>query len=169
MHNPLVLFSIEALDQLRKEEHYYFVRQSYPRGMKPSFREAFLITPYVTLEDAQKHYDAIKFDKRKWLYNIGEDKLDSLSVGWQLERLYTAATQPEGYLVYLNHLKDKEWKVPDELVSHIKKYIRRNTSWKPGGGQEINVTLSLQFGHFIIKLQYGGDKLQVPLDEVEKL
>ena len=167
MHNPLVLLFKEALDELIAQGHCYYIRQSYPRGKAPAVREAFLITPYTSFEQANKHYEAIKYDRRKYLYLIDDNKFDKISVEWERGKLYTAATQPEGYHVYLNRLKDRTWKCPAELGASIKGYIRRNTHWQTRGA-DIDVGLSLQFGELIINLEYQGDKLQVKLDEIEK-
>jgi hypothetical protein len=167
MHNPLVLLFKEALDELIAQGHYYYIRQSYPRGKTASVREAFLITPYTTYEQAGRHYEAIKYDRRKYLYLVDENKFDKLSAEWEKEKLYVAATQPEGYRVYLNRLKDRTWKCPAELGASIKSYINRKTHWKPRGA-DIDVSLSLQFGELIINLQYQGDTLRVKLDEIEK-
>lgn len=167
MHNPLVLFFKEALDELIAQGHYYYIRQSYPRGKTPAVREAFLITPYTTYEQATKHYEAIKYDHRKYLYAIDESKFERPGVEWERGKLYTAANQPAGYHIYLNRLKDRSWKCPAELGASIKSYIKRNTHWNPRGS-DIDVGLSLQFGELIINLQCQGDTLQVKLDEIEK-
>jgi hypothetical protein len=167
MHNPLVLLFKEALDELIAQGHYYYIRQSYPRGKTVDVREAFLITPYTTYEQANKHYEAIKYDRRKYLYLIDENKFDKLSVEWERDKLYVAATQPEGYRIYLNRLRDRSWKCPADLGARIKGYINQKTHWKPRGA-DIDVGLSLQFGELIINLQYQGDTLQVKLEEIEK-
>ncbi|WP_298737438.1 hypothetical protein [uncultured Chitinophaga sp.] len=167
MHNPLVLLFKEALDELIAQGHYYYIRQSYPRGKTAGVREAFLVTPYTTYEQANKHYEAIKSDRRRYLYLVDDGKYDKWSVEMERKKLYVAATQPEGYRVYLNRLKDRSWKCPAELGAKIKGYIKRNTHWKPRGA-DIEVGLSLQFGELVVNLEYQGDKVKVRLDEIEE-
>jgi hypothetical protein len=161
MHNPLKLLFKDALDELAKQGHLYYVRQSYTRGKTSQVKEAFLVTPYCDMETAAVHMQAIAHDHRKLIYNI-EDPL-------QKEKLYTAALQPEGYRVYLNRLKDREWKPDAQLVANIKKYIRLYTSWKPGKGSQINAELTLVFGELIINLQHEKDTRQISLNDLEKI
>jgi hypothetical protein len=161
MHNPLKLLFKDALDELVRQGNLYFVRQSYVRGKGPQVKEAFLVTPYSTLEEASQHMDAIQSDHRKLLYDI-QDPL-------QKEKLYTAASQPQGYKIYLNRLKDREWKPDAQLVARIKKYINLYTGWSLGKGAEINVELTLLFGELLLNLQHGKDTRQLSLNDLEKM
>lgn len=161
MHNPLKLLFKDALDELAAQGFQYFVRQSYARGKTSKIKEAFLITPYNTLEEATLHLQAIAPDNRKLLYDI-QDPI-------QKEKLYTAASQPEGYRIYLNRLKDHEWKPDAQPVASIKKYINLYTGWKPGIGTQINVELTLLFGELLINLQHGKDTRQISLNDLENM
>jgi hypothetical protein len=161
MHNPLKLLIKDALDELAAQGSRYFVRQSYPRGKTARLKEAFLITPYTAIESATEHLQAIQPDPRKLIYDI-QDPI-------QREKLYTAATQPQGYGVYLNRLKDHEWKPDAELVVRVKKYISMYTGWKPGRSTQINVELTLLFGELHLNLQHGKDTRQISLNDLEKL
>jgi hypothetical protein len=161
MHNPLKLLFKDALDELALQGHLYYVRQSYPRGKTAGVKEAFLLSPYCEMEAATQHMQAIAQDQRRQLYNIADppDK----------EKLYTAAAQPEGYRVYLNRLRDREWQPDAQLVACIKKYINLYTGWKPGKSTQINVELTLLFGELLINLQHGKDTRQLSLDDLEKM
>lgn len=161
MHNPLKLLFKDALDELAKQGHLFFVRQSYARGKTPQVKEAFLVTPYCDSATAEAHIQAIAHDHRKLVYDI----TDPL----QKEKLYTAASQPNGYLVYLNHLKDREWKPDAALVANIKKYIRLYTGWSPGRNTHINVELTLLFGELVINLRHEKDTRQISLNDLEKI
>ena len=161
MHNPLELLSKDALDELVRQGNLYFVRQSYVRGKGPQVKEAFLVTPYTTQEEASQHMDAIQPDHRKLLYDIQDPLLR--------QKLYTAAWQPQGYRIYLNRLKDREWKPDAQLVARIKKYINLYTGWSPGKGAGINVELTLVFGELLLNLQHGKDTRQISLNDLEKM
>jgi len=161
MHNPLKLLFKDALDELALQGHLYYVRQSYPRGKSSKVKEAFLLTPYCNVEAATEHMQAIAHDQRKQLYNI-EDPLHK-------EKLYTAASQPQGYHVYLNRLRDREWQPDAQLVACIKKYINLYTGWKPGKNTQIDVELTLLFGELLINLQHGKDTRQISLNDLEKI
>jgi len=161
MHNPLQLLFREALDELLLQGHAYFIRQSYPRGRTDaSIKEAFLLTPYKDPDTARLHLEAIRQDPRKLLYNALDPP--------QREKLYKAAAQPAGYRVYLNRLKDREWKPPAHLVAGIRQYIAR-AGWRPGRGKAINAELALHFGELIIKLQNGDREIQISLNDLEKI
>ena len=161
MHNPLKLLFKDALDELALQGHLYYVRQSYPRGRTAKVKEALLVTPYCDMEAATLHMQAIAQDHRKLIYNL-EDPLDK-------EKLYTAATQPQGYHVYLNRLRDHEWQPDAQLVACIKKYINLYTGWRPGRNTQIDVKLTLLFGELIINLQHGKDTRQISLNDLEKI
>lgn len=161
MHNPLKLLFKDALDELALQGHLYYVRQSYPRGKTAKVKEALLLTPYCDVEAATQHMNAISQDHRRLIYNI-EDPLHK-------EKLYTAATQPEGYRVYLNRLRDREWQPDAQLVACIKKYINLYTGWRPGRSTQIDVELTLLFGELVINLQHGKDTRQISLNDLEKI
>ncbi len=161
MHNPLKLLFKDALDELTLQGHRYYVRQSYPRGRTSKIKEAFLLTPYREAEDADLHMQAIAADHRRQRYNI-TDPLDR-------NKLYIAASQPNGYHVYLNHLREREWQPDAQLTACIKKYINLYTGWKPGRNTQIDVRLTLQFGELLINLQHGKDTRQISLNELEKI
>lgn len=158
MHNPLALLNISVLDGLIAAGHAYFVRQTYTRGKDPRMKEVLLISPYYSKTAAITHYNAIEEDKRKHIYTLDEK-----------EKLYHAATQPTGYLVYVALLKDKTWSPSYDIAAKIKRYIRSEASWKPERKDEVQAALYIVYGELFITLKLNKDEIKVPLSDIEKL
>ena len=164
MHNPLAILTPELLDGLITGGHRYFIRQSFIRGKNPldhETKEAFLITPYRDFSEVNAHLQAIKYDGRKYVYQIGDQ--------WELDKLYIAARQPEGYKVFVALLREPRWKPPKMLTPKINNYLRAYTRWKPERGIETRVNLFMQFGELFLILQYKSEEIKVPLLDIEKL
>ncbi|WP_343306722.1 hypothetical protein AAHN97_06380 [Chitinophaga niabensis] len=164
MHNPLALLTTQLLERLCASGFQYFVRQSFPRGMdhvQTDIIEAFLITPYKDFSQVNAHFQAIKFDKRKHVYQVD-------LVG-EKEKLTIAAGQPPGFKVFVSLLSTKKWVPPLDLYPKIKHYLRNHASWKPERGKGVNAGLFIQFGELYISIKYNHEEIKVPLDEIEKL
>lgn len=162
MHNPLALLTTQLLDSLLASGFQYFVRQSYPRGVDHSdvvTKEVFLITPYKDFSLVNQHFQAIKFDLRKYMY-------DTDHVG-EKEKLFIAASQPKGYKIFVSLLKEKKWKPPPQLGTSIKNYVRSFTKWKPDQG--ISAGLFLHFGELYIALKCSNQEIKIPLTDIERL
>ena len=163
MHNPLALLSREILEGLIESGHRYFVRQSYPRGKSPfdgKTKESFLITPYRGFSDVNPHFQAIKFDARKYVYQIDYPE--------ELKKLYAAAGQPDGYKIYVSLLRERRWRPSITLAPKIKSYLRANSKWKPDRNEEVRVSLFIQFGELFLTLQYRTQEIKVPLSDIDK-
>jgi len=163
MHNPLALFTTEVLDALLAQGFTIFVRQSYPRG-KDHFdtetKEAFLITPYKDIGEANQHFQHIQFDHRKYVYQVHRNE--------EVEKLKTAAGQPAGYKVYVDKLAAAEWRASVQLGAKIGNYIRVHTKWKARDGG-ITANLFLHFGELMLRISNGNEEIKISLSEVERL
>lgn len=157
MHNPLTPLFPKVVETLIDHGFKYFVRQSYPRGKTGDIKEAFLLTHYRELHEANAHFLTIRFDSRKYLYSISNAE--------EKARLMVAASQPEGYKVFVALIKDREWRPPHDLGRKVKSYLRSHGA---GSDRNINITLSLQFGELILNIQAGVTTLNIPLADVEK-
>lgn len=163
MHNPLALLTTELLNALLAHGFNFFVRQSYPRGrdhFDSALKEAFLITPYVEIGEAQRHFDHISSDPRRHLYQIHLPE--------ELEKLKIAASQPDGYKIYIDKLSAPRWRAPADMNSKIHRYLRTNTKWKAREG-EIAVNLFLHYGELMLRLTNGREEIKINLSEIERL
>lgn len=163
MHNPLALLTPDLLTSLIASGHKYFVRQTYRRGFNhfANLKEVFLISAYREFTEVNAHFQAIRFDQRKYIYQLDQSG--------EREKLFTAAGQPEGYRVFVALLKDKVWKPSPQLGQKITNYLRSYTKWKPQHGVKIDVNLYIQFGELFLNLRYLNEQLKVPLTEIEKI
>lgn len=160
MHNPLALLDPSLLEALIAAGHSSFVRQSYPRGGKAS-QEALLITPYRSPDEAFAHYEAIPADHRRHMYRV-EDTVD-------VDKLYIAAAQPTGFLVYIALLKEEDWDPDPVLKAKVKRWVGIHTNRRPGRKNELEAALCLQFGELFITLKYRDKEMPIPLSDIEKI
>lgn len=161
MHNPLALFTTEVLNALTAQGFTIFVRQSYPRGKDHSdtiTKEAFLITPYRDIGVANQHFQYIRFDTRKYIYQVHNPD--------ELEKLKLAATQPSGYKVFVDKLAAEEWHPTKQIMAKISSYLRVHTKWKPRENG-IRVNLFLHFGELMLRLTCGNEEIKIALREIE--
>jgi hypothetical protein len=96
MEPPLALLSAAGLHTLLENGFTLFVRQSYPAGSASTdtaIKETFLITPYKDIGEANQHYQQIRFDRRKYIYQAHHPE--------EIDKLLVAASQPPGYKVYV--------------------------------------------------------------------
>jgi len=162
MHNPLSLLREDLLEAMILAGNSFFVRQTFLRGINhldENAKGAFLFTHYKDRQKALAHVQSLSHDQYAKLYDVQifEDK----------EKLYAAASQPQGYQIFAAVLKDREWKPPAQLANHIKNYVSSYLKWKPRGKQSLSVSLLLEFGELYISLRSGEGEVKVPLKEVE--
>jgi hypothetical protein len=162
MHNPLQLYSPRLLNSLIRAGHKYFVRQTYKRGVNHFDAEpkgAFLISHYNDLSKAQQHYDALKDEEKRFLYDISNTE--------HLEKLKATAQQPTGYKIYTPLLLE-EWKPSRDMAEKIRAYINHKLRWRPGREERVHTNLFLEFGELFITLKFRGYNEEVPLSDIEK-
>lgn len=163
MHNPLAILSEDFLHALLLHGHKYFVRQSYPRGLDhfdTTLKEAFLFSAYKELTAAEKHFLHLTEDHRRQLYYIGQEG--------DIEKMRIAASQPNGYRIYVDKLATRTWKPPLDLKGKVTNYLRSNTKWK-SKDDPIDVALFLEYGELMLSLANGKEVLKIKLSEVERL
>ncbi|SKD10090.1 hypothetical protein SAMN05660461_5990 [Chitinophaga ginsengisegetis] len=163
MHNPLALFTTEVLNALLTHGFTIFVRQSYPRGkdhFDSNIKEAFLFTPYKDIGEANQHFQYIRYDVRKYVYQVQRVE--------EFERLKIAAAQPEGYKNYVDKLAAKQWRPSAQMGTKIGNYVRAHTKWKAREGS-ISVNLFLHYGELMLRLSNGAEEIKVKLSDVERL
>ncbi|RAJ87623.1 hypothetical protein CLV59_101384 [Chitinophaga dinghuensis] len=159
MYNPLVLFTKPLLTTLLNSGYSIFVRQSYLPGIEPgdnNTKEAFLITPYMDIGEANLHFQAIRFDKRKYIYQAHRQE--------EMDKLFIAASQPPGYKVFAAWLKEEHWAPSEELGHKLKRYISIHTNWRPN--HTVDVELFFKYGELFLSLRYGQEELKVPLHQI---
>jgi hypothetical protein len=159
------LFLPVYLDKLIKQNKIYLVTQTYYRGHENSNESQkinILVSAYEVLSDAEMHINAIKADKFTSLIYLDnpllKNKLDEMLHG-------------EKYTVYWNELKNKEEldKTVDSTFSdQIKKYIKRNTSWRIVADEPVTTNYEVSFGELFITLIYNNQQLSVKFEEIEK-
>lgn len=160
MHNPLAILQPSVLEGLLASGHRWYVRQQYPRGMRPALKGAFLISAYRSIGEARAHLEAIATDEYRRVYD-GEDATDR-------ERLFAAAAQPEGYHVYTALLAKRKWRPDPATGAAVKQYVRAHTNWKADRKEDLSVTLFIQFGELFLNLKTKQEEIKIPFSDIEK-
>lgn len=164
MFNPTYPFTKDVLDATVKRGCLYFVRNTYQR-LFDHFHEGikgyFLITHYSDSGKANAHYNSIPNDGNRFLYDWNNEE--------HRQKLYIAASQPEGFKVYSTYfLPDYKERITNGLKDKINKYMFKNTEWKPGKGEVINLDLYMQYGSLYATMSYNTQKIKVKFDDIEK-
>ncbi|MBO9727743.1 MAG: hypothetical protein J7623_03785 [Chitinophaga sp.] len=162
MHNPLALLSGELVTALLENGFTLFVRQSYAAGRTNTdihIREVFLITPYKDIGEANMHFQHIRFDSRKYIYQAHHPE--------EIAKLYKAASQPAGYKVYASLLQQEVWQPPLIMDPAVRRYISRKTTWRPDKEEAVQAELFLHYGELYFTLKYGDEEIKVPLSEID--
>jgi len=165
MLNPYTLLTPEIMKAMLQQP-MYFVRQYYGRGiLNNQSKETvpLLFTHYAHHETdnerAQRHMRLLMKDHYRFMYNSKNEN--------HLQKLLTAATQPEGYKIYIN-LLPRKWKATDDLKRKINIYmLHRLPWWKYNPADKLNVTLKERYGQLYIALLWKGQQTEVHLDEIE--
>lgn len=164
MHNPYTLLTPEILNATLKQQ-MYFVRQQYDRG-KDIYQNntmPLLLTHYghyeTDRERAERHMRLLWKDPYRYLYDTTKEE--------DIHKLKIAASQPEGYRVYIN-LLPKKWKAPEILKIRISTYVRHKLSWwNYTPADKLKVTLKERYGLLFIALLWRGQQTEVLLDDIE--
>jgi len=165
MLQPFELFLPVYLDRLIKLNKIYLVTQTNSRGNENSNESQkinILVSAYEILNDAEIHINAIKADKNASLIYLDnpllKNKLDEMLHG-------------EKYIVYWNELKNKEEldkMVDSSYNEQIKKYIKRNSSWRIGADETISTTYDVTFGELFVTFTFNTQQLRIKFEEIEK-
>lgn len=143
----------------------HFVRSTYKRGLNGKDTEckgAFLISHYHDPAEAERHFNAIKNDPHRFLYDARKPD--------QLEKLRQAATQPEGYKVYSKILiPGIEKKITTIFKEHTKRYLFKNTNWDLKGRVTITPFLYFQLGELYTRIAHQGDEIKIKFEELENI
>ncbi len=166
MLNPYTLLTPEILTAMLRQP-MYFVRQKYSRGnflYDPPEMQPLLLTHYaghaIDKERADRHMRLLMKDPFRFLYDSRDAR--------HLEKLVKAASQPEGYRVYIN-LLPKKWKPGDGLKVKISRYVREKIPWwKYSPAHKLNVTLKERYGELFIALLWKGQQTEILLEEIEE-
>lgn len=164
MYNPYTILTPALLEAMLRQP-MYFVRQQYPRGRDPLDPKAFplLLTHYahheIEKERAERHMRLLFKDPYRHLYDSTHPP--------DLEKLYKAANQPEGYRIYIN-LLPKEWKANALLKIRIGNYVREKMPWWYYSPKDkLRVTLRERYGELYIALLWKGQQTEVHLEDLE--
>lgn len=165
MYNPYTLFTTEILMAMTRQP-MYFVRQYYTRGSNhPEDKSVtpLLLTHYihheVDTERANRHMRLLFKDHYRSLYDSTKTE--------HMEKLKIAASQPDGYRVYIN-LLPKQWKASDAMKTKINLYMQNKLPWwRYSPADKLKVNLKERYGELYLGLLWKGHQAEVNLEEIE--
>ena len=164
MYNPYTILTPTILAAMLKQP-MYFVRQHYPRGTPHEDENIIplLFTHYIhhetDKERAERHKRLLLKDPYRFLYDS--------TLPEHAEKLKIAASQPEGFRIYIN-LLPRKWKAGDSLKLRISRYVREKLPWwNYSPKDKLNVTLKERYGELFIALLWRGQQTEVLLEDIE--
>ena len=164
MFNPFYPFTKDLRNAFIAQEKKYFVRQTFDRGKEPFCENvfgAYLISHYATLHEAKVHFDALKHDKKRFLYVWDNTE--------HQERLKAAATGIIGYKIYSSTFeKDWERHITDRMEKAIRLYVA-SFGWRPSRAEGLSTDFYQTFGELYIRLKYKTREVKVKFEEIENL
>lgn len=164
-YNPYAELNTELLLAMTKQS-MYFVRQYYARGEQEgsgNTRTPLLLTHYihheVDRERAERHMRLLGRDRYRFLYNS--------SLPEHFDKLLKAASQPEGYRIYIN-LLPKAWKASESLKRKISAYVQHQLPWwNYTTADRLKVTLKDRYGELFLGLLWKHQQTEVHLEAIE--
>lgn len=162
MFNPCYPFTPELLEAMLAKNVKYFVRSSYKRGRDypgETKKEAFILSHYQTLEEAQHHFKNILADPYRFFYNANNLQ--------HLERLHKAAVTKD-YKVYSQLIvPGSEDKVTRRYAKQTSLYLFKNTNWKLKRGTAVSPGLFMQEGELYARIACQGNEITVKFEDIE--
>ena len=154
--------------QLENPEHLFASFASPSRHSREMYSgdspvTSILLTHYAhhdtDKERADRHLRLLMKDKYRFLYDS--------SIPEHRAKLEIAASQPEGFRVYIN-LLPKKWKPSDQLKRLVARYVTEHLpAWRYSPSDKLNVTLKERYGELFLALLWKGQQCEVHLDLVE--
>lgn len=166
MYNPLALLTPPLVSVLIKSPKL-FVREYYKRGLPADSSKIvlpFLLTCYDKENDVEQsralfHFKQLEGKRYACLYD-SENKEDC-------RKLLVAASQPEGYAVFINMLTVK-WVPPFFLRNKIHTYMQHHLPWwNYNKINQLHIHLKDRYGKLYIQLSWKANKAEVILEEIE--
>ena len=164
MFNPLAPLNEAALGGLIKAGMRYFVRQTFHRARTPleeHIKGCFLFCHYEAYAAAKEHFDALKDDPHRFLYDYEEPA--------HRAKLRIAAARPDGYKLYTNTFMPN-WR--QHLTDRIKKKIRayiQSRGWNPRREEGVKISFFPHFGEVMIRLKCNRQEVRVKFEDIEKM
>lgn len=165
MYNPLYELTPQALIGLIRQRSFFWVQQSYPRGIEMGDKAAFLLTPYETLEKAQEHFDHLAADSERRLYQLHLNPGDPIGKDQDGQDLIAASKRPRGIRYYLPYTDGKS------LPGWLNRQVKEGAKIFGWGGRstEVEARLGFHYGELVIRYFFKHEQQMIPLREIEKI
>ena len=160
MFNPSYPFTRELLDSMLAKEVPFFVRSTYNRGFVNGLKGSFLISHYHSKSDAERHFNSIRQDKNRFLYDAANPE--------HVEKLKVEASELPEYKVFsilIAHGKDEE--ATKLFRHHTARYLRANTNWSLTGHVKIFPKLYFQLGEVYVRISNEGQTITLKFEDIE--
>ena len=165
MFQPFELFKPEYINPLIKMDKNYLVSQSYDKafGHFEETKTDILLTNYDDLGLAQIHYSAVSQDKYASIIDLTNPK--------HKEKILEMIHPDSQYRIFWATVKSIEAikkRIDSKYKDHIRRYIRKHTTWRIDVSEAIRPTLQVIYGELFIILKRGSQTLRVKFEDIEK-
>lgn len=166
MLQPFERLQAQFLPRLKTSKKIYLVTQSYSQGLDhlaDQPKTGILVSDYDDPGLAKVHFAAVKNDKYASIINLTNEV--------HIDKLKEMLDERSKYIVYWAIVRDLESikkRVDIRYQDNIRRYIKRETTWRIGGDETIRPQLQVVFGELFVILKYGSQELRVKFEDIEK-
>jgi hypothetical protein len=140
----------------------YFVRSWYKRGRDYAgigVREAFIISHYHTIKEAETHFNRIPADPYRFLYDANNPV--------HAKRLQRAAGTREYKVFSRLIIPGIEKKASRRYAKQTTLFLFRNTQWNFEPRGTVNPELFIEQGELYARIAYRGNEIKVKFEDIE--
>ena len=166
MFNPLEKFDQGLIEGFRRKGIRYLVAQSYQAGTDEFFapeKTPILLSHYVNSGLAFTHFQSLGDDRYKALIDLENET--------HRRKMAQILAPDSRYLAYSSLMGDPkgvERRANQKYRKQVRRYIMQNTSWTLEPFEKIKPHLQLVHGELFISIQRMGERIHLPLRELEK-
>ena len=167
MLQPFEEFKPVFIKKLADMKKRYLVAQGYKRASEPFTEEpktGILLTDYDNPGGANIHLNAIKHDPYAAIIDLENPNHKS-----KLQEMLLPGSKYKVFWAVVKSKKELKDRIDKRYKESMRRYIEKNTRWRIGSGETIYPDVDVTFGELFITLRYGGQRIRIKFEEIEKI
>ncbi len=167
MFNPLEKFDQQLINGFRHKGIRYLVSQTYQAGQDQLFepgKDSILLSHYHNLELAFTHYQSLGDDPYKSLIDLEKEA--------HRQKIAQIVAPGSRFLVYsslIGNARLIEKRASQKYRHQVYRYLMKHTSWTLQPFEKVEPHLQLVHGELFIWVERRGEKIHLPLQELDKV
>ncbi len=165
MINPFSLMDEKFIPAFRQRGKRYLVLQTFNREnnlFKEEKKSYVLVSHYDDPGHALLHFKEVKDEEMARMID-----LENETERKDFEGMLNINSAYKVYSILDSNPKATKLAMDKQLKYKIQDYIADKTNWRIGRHHEMTPELEITFGELFVVLKYSGQKIRVPLKELE--